>query len=296
MREASGPEPMKALETFRLCVKDHLEKKQHMRAIAVAKKARSTLGPLPKVRALLIDTYAATGLPGDARAELEAAGRALGRKDLEFFRRMDDPAFMELLSMAEPVTYQKGRIVLKRHEKSRDVFVILEGICEVSRDGRILAVLRPGQVFGEIAFYGSPERSATVKTIERSSLLRLPWARLEDALNRNPCLAGVLDEVYGERVLKKAEEDMEESIRLDAPPRPIATLRFKKGQEIPVNPSGSVAILKHGVVEVDYDHLCLKTKRYYRPGSIISRIRARALAGTDVVIVLASTAGEDGKD
>jgi alkylhydroperoxidase family enzyme len=63
-------------------------------------------------------------------------------------------------------------------------------------------------------------------------------------------------------------------------------MSYEKGQEIPLHPVDSVAVLKHGIVEVDYDEPCLRTKRYLKPGSIISHRRSRALAGTDVVIMV----------
>jgi hypothetical protein len=49
-----------------------------------------------------------------------------------------------------------------------------------------------------------------------------------------------------------------------------------------------VAILKHGIVEVDYDDRCLKTKQYLKPGAIIANKRVRARASTNVVIMLTS--------
>lgn len=296
LQEASGPDVLKAIDTFRACAREYLKTSHFMKAIAVAKRAKSVLGPHPRVRALLVETFLAAGLVGDAKKELECAAQALGRDDHHFLAALDDHAFLEVLAAAVPVAYPKGRIVVRRNETGKDVFTILEGACEVAREGKTLAVLRRGDVFGEISFFGSSARSATVKTLERSLLLRLPCEELEGAIARNPLISEVLEGVYGERLIRKASEDMDDGVRLEAQPEPIATLRFSKGQEIPINPQGSVAIVKHGIVEVDYDNLCLKTKRYYRPGSILARARARAVAGTDVVIVLASVPQKDRGD
>lgn len=286
--EARCGNTARSLELFERCVKEYLARRHGFRAIAVARRAKSVLGGVPKVRALMIKTFRAIGLEGDAASELKAAAMALKKGDHMFFSALDDEAFIEILSLAEPATYNKGRIVMRRGEPGSDVFTIIDGACEVTRDNKVLSILRQGDVFGEIAFFGHALRSATVKTLEKTEMLRLPSKPLEHALARHPCLAKAIEDIYNERIIKKTAEDLEDLCSLDEPPKPIATLRFKKGQQIPANPQGSIAIVKHGVVEVDYDTLCLKTKRYYKPGSVIERIRSSAKAGTDVVIVLAS--------
>ncbi|HPC46466.1 MAG TPA: cyclic nucleotide-binding domain-containing protein [Deltaproteobacteria bacterium] len=291
---ARDREEARALDLFERCIAEYLRRKQTFRAIAAARRCRRALGRQPKAVALTIRTYCAAGLFGDAQNEIRSASRELRRDSLGFLAALDDEAFVDVLSLAEPVEYARGRVVLRQDEPGGDVFAILDGACEVTTKGGTLAVLGPGDIFGEIGFFGHKLRSATVKTIAPSRLLRLPAQPLRGAAGRHACLAEVLERVYGERLLMKVTEDLEGSCRHGIPPEPFATLRFSKGQEIPVNPAGSVAILKHGVVEVDYDNNRLKTKRYYKPGSVISRDRVKATAGTDVVIVLASTAASHG--
>lgn len=283
---AAARDSERALALFDACVGEYLRKRLPFKAIAVSRKAKTLLGGSPKVSALIIRAYRAAGLEGDARSELEHAAASLHRDRLGFFSALDDDALVDLLEVMDVVRLPKGKTVLRRFDAGDDVFVILAGSCEILRDDRRLSMLKAGDVFGEIGFFSRGVRTATVKTLEDCSLLRIPSGPLQELRERHLCLRQVLESVYSERIMKKLTEDLEEADPSVAAPEIIATLRYAKGQDIPVHPRGSVAVLKHGIVEVDYDNLCLKTKRYLRPGSIIDHKRGRARASTNVVIML----------
>ncbi|HWR67492.1 MAG TPA: cyclic nucleotide-binding domain-containing protein [Desulfomonilia bacterium] len=294
-RAAAGKDPDKAFSLFEECVRVFLRRQMPFKAIAVSKRARTVLGPVPKASALIIRTFMATGLMGDARQEMESVAASMRKDDLAFFAALEEDAFLDLLSIMENVSYPKGRIVLRQQDPGEDVFVLLSGACEVIRDGKRLALLMPGDVFGEINFFGRTARSASVKTLEKSVMARFPSGPLRDILGRRPCLHKALEGFYSERIMKKVREDLEETGPVEAAPEVTATLRYGKGQEIPPHPDDSVAVVKHGIVEVDFDHLTLRTKRYLKPGTILSHTRIRALASTDVVIVLTSSHGPSGR-
>jgi len=285
-RAAADRDPDKALHLFSECTREYLKRQLPFKAIAVSRRARTVLGSHPRVSALIIRTYRATGFMGDAREELGSAAEILRKNDLAFLAALDEEAFVDLLSIMELVTYRKGKTIMKRHDPGEDVFLVLHGSCEVVRDGSRLAVMKEGDVFGEIGFFGMASRSATVKTLEKSTLVRMPSGPLRDIQERHPCLRGVLENIYSARVLNKAGEDLGAPGHAGSLSGNIVTMSYEKGQEIPLHPVDSVAVLKHGIVEVDYDEPCLRTKRYLKPGSIISHRRSRALAGTDVVIMV----------
>jgi hypothetical protein len=287
-RAASRKDVDMALCLFDECIKEYLKRQLPFKAMAVSRKAKTVLGHIPKVSALIIRSYTMAGLLGDAQQEYEFAASFLKRDSLNFFTALEKEVFIDLLSIIDINTYPRGRIVLKRNDDGGDVFVVLSGSCEVYRDSRRLGVMLPGDVFGEIGLFARTARSATVRTIVKSMLVRMPSLPLLELKERHVSLRQILESIYSERIMKKVVEDLEDIGELKSSPEIITTLSYAKGQEIPVTPKGSVAILKHGIVEVDYDDMCLKTKKYLKPGAIIANKRLRARASTNVVIMLTS--------
>jgi hypothetical protein len=295
-RAASRKDVDMALCLFDECIKEYLKRQLLFKAMAVSKKAKTVLGHIPKVSALIIRAYTMAGLLGDAQQEYEFAASLLKKDSINFFAALEKEVFIDLLSIIDINTYPRGRIVMKRYDDSKDVFVVLSGSCEVYRDSRRLGVMAPGEVFGEIGFFARTARSATVRTIEKSMLVRMSSEPLRELKERHVSLRQILESIYSERIMKKVVEDLEDNGPLKSLPEIITTLNYAKGQEIPVTPEGSVAILKHGIVEVDYDDMCLKTKQYLKPGAIIANKRLRARASTNVVIMLTSIDDQSHKD
>jgi CRP-like cAMP-binding protein len=57
----------------------------------------------------------------------------------------------------------------------RELFVLLDGACDVREGRRVITALRRGDVIGEVALFGTPGRQlASVYTHTRSEILVLP--------------------------------------------------------------------------------------------------------------------------
>lgn len=283
---ASTGDVDKAIALFGECMQEYTRKQHHFKALAVSKKARSVLGQIPKVSSLIIRAYLSAGLIGDAQQEYESASLLLKKSSLDFFKALNREAFLDLLGIMDIREYPKDRIVVRRGEAGTDVFVVITGSCEVYRDRKKLGVMLAGDVFGEIGFFARTSRSATVKTLEKSTLVKMPSEPLNVLKDRHISLRQMLESIYSERIMKKVIEDLQGEGAIQPPSVIIAMLKYEKGQDIPRNPEDSLAILKHGIVEIDYDARPLKKKQYLKPGAVISNSRSRARASTDVVIVL----------
>ena len=63
--------------------------------------------------------------------------------------------------------FEKGDYIIKEGEKSNDVYLILKGRIKVSKSGKdenkikILTILGPGEIIGEMSFFDSSVRSAS---------------------------------------------------------------------------------------------------------------------------------------
>lgn len=77
------------------------------------------------------------------------------------------------------------------------MYLILSGEVEVIRkddgESRSLAVLKPGQIFGEIGYIRETERTADVLAIENVSALRFDYERMQKDLKFFPNIVAKLN-------------------------------------------------------------------------------------------------------
>jgi CRP-like cAMP-binding protein len=86
-----------------------------------------------------------------------------------------------------------GEVVLAQGAPGDGLYVVLAGEVEVLRDGGVADKLGPGDVFGEMSLLDSRPANATVRTVRRTSLLRLPATDVTDVLERYPAVRAHLE-------------------------------------------------------------------------------------------------------
>jgi CRP-like cAMP-binding protein len=94
--------------------------------------------------------------------------RPLGRGHAELLRAV--PLFSglsrrhtkKLAERADEVEFRKGEVVVEAGARGGSFFVIVEGEARVTKSGRTVARLGPGDFFGELALLDGGPRSATV--------------------------------------------------------------------------------------------------------------------------------------
>jgi CRP/FNR family transcriptional regulator, cyclic AMP receptor protein len=109
-------------------------------------------------------------------------------RGIGLFGALSDDVLAHLASTLSVTTPAAGTIVFREGDEARDMFVLVEGELEVVKrshrgiDARV-AMLGPGDWFGEMSVVDVQPRSATVRTLAPSRLLRITSADL-DALYR----------------------------------------------------------------------------------------------------------------
>ncbi len=71
------------------------------------------------------------------------------------------------------VGFRHGDIVVTEGESGNSMFIIIHGVVSVFKAGELIAELKEGDFFGEMALLGDQVRTATVKIKEKAALLRL---------------------------------------------------------------------------------------------------------------------------
>jgi hypothetical protein len=106
-------------------------------------------------------------------------------KGSTFIDALSPEALRHLAAAGYLLDVEAGHLITREGIGQREMFVILEGACEVEGSGRRLALLEKGDLFGEIAFFSEKgERTATVRALSDCRLLVLRQKFL-DGLSRS---------------------------------------------------------------------------------------------------------------
>jgi CRP/FNR family cyclic AMP-dependent transcriptional regulator len=113
---------------------------------------------------------------------------ALELRDQALFGALSEDALGYLAQELRVVCPQAGDVVFREGDEARDMFVVLRGEMEVLKASRLdtevrVAILGPGDWFGEMGLVDVQRRSATVRALAPAQLLRISSQDL-DALYR----------------------------------------------------------------------------------------------------------------
>jgi len=88
-----------------------------------------------------------------------------------------------------------GEVIIREGEPGDTFFLVQSGAAEVSRRGRNVARLGPGDFFGEVALITSEPRSATVRATEPTALLTLSRDAFEAILSEQRSVGDQIREI-----------------------------------------------------------------------------------------------------
>ncbi|MDI3280622.1 MAG: Crp/Fnr family transcriptional regulator [Bacillota bacterium] len=135
------------------------------------------------------------------------------------FASLDEEDLHRLLAIAGERTYRKGSTIFFENDPGEALYVILAGrvkVYKLAADGRekILAILGPGEYFGEMSLLDGLPRSASTEAMETTRLLMIQRQEFLSLLSAHPSLAlKVIAELS--RRLRQANAQVEELAFLD---------------------------------------------------------------------------------
>jgi CRP/FNR family transcriptional regulator len=105
------------------------------------------------------------------------------------FDRCPEDELAAIARDAVVIAYDDGEVIVPEGDEGSAFYVILQGRTRVTRAGADVAVLGPGESFGEVALLQDRPRTATVLAVGETTVLGILRAAFKPMLLRNPRVA-----------------------------------------------------------------------------------------------------------
>ncbi len=139
------------------------------------------------------------------------------------FAGVDDESAETLMSSMTRTHMERGDVLFHEGDRGDRLYVIAEGKIKLGRtspDGRenLLAILGPGEMFGELSLFDPGPRTATATAIAETQLLGLGHEQLQEFLTSRPRVALTLLAALARR-LRRTNESLADLVFTDVPGR-----------------------------------------------------------------------------
>jgi CRP-like cAMP-binding protein len=121
-------------------------------------------------------------------------------KSVWLFERCSNRELAGLQRIATVLEVEAGRALTTEGDLGREFFVLLQGKVEATRAGLSIATLGAGSFFGEMALLDRQPRTATVTTLEPSTLLVITAGEFNAFLESMPSVDRKMLVVLAERL------------------------------------------------------------------------------------------------
>jgi hypothetical protein len=129
---------------------------------------------------------------GDYLREVQGALGSLAENQLSALDGLNEDVAAKALGKSNILECKAGDRVLEKGNVARNMFVVLEGNLEVRDDDRLIRVLSPGDIFGEMAFLLEQPRAANVDAATDCRILSLSESTLRKSIASDPEVAALL--------------------------------------------------------------------------------------------------------
>jgi CRP-like cAMP-binding protein len=121
-------------------------------------------------------------------------------KAVPLFSGCSKKELRQIATMADEIDFKPGKVLIKEGSPGREFFVLVRGTADVSRGGKLLDTMGPGEFFGEMALLTNEPRSATVTTVTTVDTLVLTAANFKRLVTTNPLIGLKVMRAVAERV------------------------------------------------------------------------------------------------
>lgn len=142
---------------------------------------------------------------------------------LPLFARLSDAELDELAERIRPRSFRRGETIFRKDDTGTHLYLVLEGTVKIALPGELgqealVALMRPGEFFGELALLDRGPRSASATALEDTSAALLAGDDFLAFLESHPAAVRVVLEVLA-RTIRRLSDRVEDLTFLDVPSR-----------------------------------------------------------------------------
>jgi CRP/FNR family transcriptional regulator, cyclic AMP receptor protein len=142
---------------------------------------------------------------------------------LPLFSRLPDGELAELAERVRTKTFRRGEMIFRKDDPGTHLYMVLEGGVKIALPGEfgqeaLVAIMRPGEFFGELALFDRSPRSATATALEDTRAALLAGDDFLAYLESHPASFRVVLETLA-RTIRRLSDRVEDLIFLDVPSR-----------------------------------------------------------------------------
>jgi len=161
------------------------------------------------------------------------------------FASVDEDGAAALMKLLTEQVVRKGEVLFHEGQPGDQLFLIIEGkvkLGHASADGResLMAVLGPGEMFGELSLFDPGPRAASATALTEARVVRLDNAQLMPWLAGRPEVAASLLQALARR-LRRTNEAMADLVFSDVPGR-VAKALMELGEKFGTMVSGGLLV------------------------------------------------------
>ncbi len=109
-------------------------------------------------------------------------------KRIYLFGDATDEDIAGVIKIATPRKYRQGELVFNEGDEADAMFVVEMGTVDMVPTGKetVVVTIGSGQALGEVAFFRRGKRPGSARAREMSTIVRIPFDRLENLLVERP--------------------------------------------------------------------------------------------------------------
>ena len=144
-------------------------------------------------------------------------------RQLPLFSRLPEPELAELGERVRTKSFRRGETIFRKDDPGTHLYMVLDGAVKIALPGEfgqeaLVAIMRPGEFFGELALFDRSPRSASATALEDTRAALLAGDDFLAYLEAHPASFRVVLETLA-RTIRRLSDRVEDLIFLDVPSR-----------------------------------------------------------------------------